>query len=152
MDDARQAFDFLSPPVHDGDLGSLGAYRVLRLLGQGGMGIVFEAIDTQLQRPVALKVLNRDVSRSAEFRERFVREARATAAIKSDNIVTVYQVGEQNGVLFLAIELLEGDPLDRWLESHRRPAVADFLRMGAEIARGLAAAHERGHLHRDIKP
>ena len=143
---------FLGPPQGPDDLGSLGHYSVKKLLGKGGMGMVFEAVDTQLQRPVALKVMNPQVSRNAGFRERFMREARAMAAVRSDNIVTIHQVGEQNGVLFLAMELLRGEPLDRRIKERRPFTTLEVLRIGEGIARALAVVHARGHIHRDIKP
>ena len=143
---------FLGPPQGPNELGSLGHYSVKKLLGKGGMGMVFEAVDTQLQRPVALKVMNPQVSRDAGFRERFMREARAMAAVRSDNIVTIHQVGEENGVLFLAMELLRGEPLDRRIKQRRPFTTVEVLRIGEGIARALAAVHAHGHVHRDIKP
>ena len=143
---------FLLPPKGKHELGSLGHYSVIRLLGKGGMGMVFEAVDTQLQRPVALKVMNPQLSRDRGFRERFMREARAMAAVRSDNIVTIHQVGEQNGVLFLAMELLSGEPLDKRLKQRVPFTIPEVLRIGAGIAHALAAVHARRHIHRDIKP
>ena len=144
--------EFLLPPQEPGEIGRLAGYRVIRLLAKGGMGMVFEAVDVQLDRAVALKVMAPHLSGDPDFRQRFMREARATAAINSDYIVTVHQVGQENDVLFLAMEFLNGEPLDKWMKSHPQPAIAEILRIGAGIARGLAAAHEKGHLHRDIKP
>ncbi len=85
-------------------------------------------------------------------RQRFLGEARAAAKIKSDHVVTIYQVGEDRGVPFLAMEFLQGEPMDRRLRRGRRPSVAQLVRLGREMALGLAAAHERGLIHRDIKP
>src|SRR5262249_17753091 len=102
----------LEPADHPGELGRLGSFRVLKLLGQGGMGAVFLAEDTQLRRHVALKLLRPDLSTDVEAVERFMREARAAAAVRHDNVVTIYQVGEVDGVPFLAQELLEGETLD----------------------------------------
>ena len=97
--------------------------------------------------------MNPEPSRDPEFRDRFMREARTMAAIRSDNIVTIHQVGElRTDVLFLAMELLRGEPLDRCLKAQGRVPTLDVLRIGADIARGLAAAHAEGHIHRDIKP
>jgi WD40 repeat protein len=143
---------FLSPAQGPGEIGRLGGYRVLKLLGQGGMGLVFLAEDPRLQRPVALKVMKPDVARNPTARERFLREARAAARLKSDHVVTIHQVGEDNGVVFLAMELLEGMSLDQWLKKGRRPTPAQAARVGRQIALGLAAAHERGLIHRDVKP
>jgi ABC-type branched-subunit amino acid transport system substrate-binding protein len=143
---------FLAKPQNASELGSIGNYSVVKLLGKGGMGMVFEAVDTQLRRPVALKVMNPQLGRDAGFRERFMREARAMAAVHSDNIVTIHQVGEQNGVLFLAMELLRGEALDRRIKDRRPFTTSEVLRIGAGIARALAAVHANGHIHRDIKP
>jgi hypothetical protein len=142
----------LAPPEQSGELGRLGGYRVLRLLGHGGMGLVFEAEDSQLQRRVALKTLQPALAASASARQRFLQEARAAAAVKHDHVVTIYQVGEDRGVPFLAMELLAGETLaDRLRRAGKLPA-AEVLRIGREIAEGLAAAHEKGLIHRDIKP
>src|SRR5581483_5666975 len=85
-------------------------------------------------------------------RQRFVREAQATAAIKHDHIVTIYQVGEERGAPYLAMEFLEGESLDARLQREKKLPVAEVLRIGRETALGLAAAHKRGLIHRDIKP
>lgn len=147
-----EAFPFLSPPRESDEIGWLGHYKVIRLLGQGGMGIVFEAIDTHLQRPVALKVMKPEIAQDESARQRFLREARAMASIRSDHVVTVHQVGQKHNVPFAAMEFLQGEPLDRWLERYGRPSLDDLLRIGIELSRGLAAAHVRGLIHRDIKP
>ncbi len=145
-------FDFLAPPHGPDDLGWLGHYRVLKLLGAGGMGLVFQAEDSQLLRPVALKVVRPELAKNAALRERFLREAQAMASIKCDHIVVVHQVGEVNNLPFLAMEFLEGESLEQYFQRRQRPDVATVLRQGKEIALGLAAAHERGLIHRDIKP
>src|SRR5215831_15259349 len=110
---------FLSPAHGPDELGWLAHYRVLKVLGQGGMGIVLLAEDTHLQRPVALKVIRPEIGQSFLNRERFLREARAMAQVRSDHVVTIYQVGQAGDVCYLAMELLEGEPLDRWLERER---------------------------------
>jgi hypothetical protein len=143
---------YLSPPQAPDELGRLGPYRVLRVLGTGGMGVVFAAEDERLQRAVALKVMRDEVAVNAEHRERFLREARACAAVEHDNILGIYQVGEQNGVLFLAMPLLRGQTLQARVNRDGRLPLAEILRIGRETAVGLAAAHESGLIHRDIKP
>ncbi len=145
-------FDFLGPPRAPGELGSISHYRVRRLLGEGGMGLVFQAEDTELLRPVALKVIRPEIADNGEAARRFMLEAQAMAALKHDHIVTIYQVGQERGIAFLAMEYLKGMSLARWVERGHRPAVDLVLRLGREIASGLAAAHERGLIHRDIKP
>ena len=98
---ASAAFAFLSPSDTAGDLGRLGAYRVVKLLGEGGMGFVFRGQDESLQRPIALKVMRPEVAAKPNARDRFLREGRAAAAIKSDHVTIIHQVGEANGVAFL---------------------------------------------------
>jgi serine/threonine protein kinase len=142
----------LRPPQQPGELGRLGPYRVLKPLGAGAMGVVFLAEDIQLSRPVALKLLRPALSSNPEGRARFLREARAAAALQHDHVVTVYQVGEDRGVPFLAMQLLEGEPLEQRLGREPRLPAREVLRLGREIAEGLAAAHARGLVHRDIKP
>jgi hypothetical protein len=142
---------FLAPPQVPDELGRLGLYRILGVLGSGGMGIVFRAEDSLLQRPVALKVLRPALAASAVNRQRFLREARA-AAIEHDYIVTIYQTGEDRGLPFLAMQLLQGETLEARLRREPRLPVREVLRIGREAAEGLAVAHERGVVHRDIKP
>src|SRR5262249_60596994 len=92
-----ELYDFLAPPQQPGELGRIGNYRALKILGSGGMGVVFEAEDIQLQRPVALKVLLPKLAVSESNHKRFLREGRAAAAIIHDHIITIYQVGEDRG-------------------------------------------------------
>jgi serine/threonine protein kinase len=146
-------YPFLAPPQDPDEMGRLGPYRVLKVLGAGAMGIVFQAEDPHLRRLVALKVMRPTLAASAEFHRRFLREARLAAAIEHEHIVTVYQVGEDRGVPFLAMQLLRGESLeDRLKRTGGRLPLPEVLRVGREIAEGLAAAHARGLVHRDIKP
>ena len=145
-------FDFLDSLRDKGEFGWLSHYRVQRLLGQGAMGLVFLAEDSLLFRPVALKVMRPEIADAHGIAQRFMREARATAAIKHDHIVTIYQVGDHNGLPFLAMEYLTGISLAQWLERGHSPSVELVLRLGREIAMGLSAAHRHGLIHRDIKP
>ncbi|AMV26254.1 Serine/threonine-protein kinase PrkC [Gemmata sp. SH-PL17] len=146
-------FPFLRAPALPGELGRLGNYRVFRLIGSGGMGKVFFAEDMTLQRDVALKVMclppGEDVG---SWWERFLREARALAAIKHPNLVTVYQTGEDRGTMFLAMELLKGESLETRLRNKTPLEFDELLRIAEETATGLSAIHERGLIHRDIKP
>src|ERR1022692_532794 len=116
------------------------------------MGVVFRAEDPHLQRLVALKAMLPGLAASESAKQRFLREARAAAALKHDHIVSIYQVGEDRGAPFLAMEFLEGEPLDDRLKRQGRVPVPEILRIGREIAEGLEAAHEKGLIHRDIKP
>jgi serine/threonine protein kinase len=146
-------FPFLRPAMGPDEIGRLGPYRVLRLLGAGGMGKVFLAEDPALKRAVALKVMCASSGEDVlSWRERFLREARALAAINHPNLVTVYQVGDDRGTVFLAMELLEGETLDARMTRPEPMEIAEVVRIGTEVATGLAAIHARGLIHRDIKP
>ncbi len=135
-----------------GELGVLGKYRVQRLLGRGGMGAVYLAFDTRLQRQVALKVMLPAAAANADARGRFLREARAAAGVSSDHVVGIYEADEVGGVAYIAMQVLKGLPLDEYLRRHPSPSAALAARVGREAALGLAAAHELGLVHRDIKP
>lgn len=143
---------FLQPAMHSDEIGRLGHYRILEVLGRGGMGIVFLAVDPKLGRRVALKVMLPRIAGLPAARDRFLREARAAASLTNDHIVTVYQVDECNGVPFLAMELLQGESLEDALREGRRFNISETIRIARDIARGLADAHEKGLVHRDIKP
>jgi serine/threonine protein kinase len=144
--------EFLRPPEAPDEVGRLGGFRVLRRLGAGGMGIVFEAEDPALGRRVALKVMQPARAASAEHRQRFLREARAAAALQHDHVVPIHLVGEDNGVAYIVMPLLRGETLeDRLLREGALPT-AEVLRIGREAAEGLAAAHSAGQVHRDVKP
>src|SRR5688500_8728994 len=130
----------------------LAQYKVLHKLGQGGMGWVLLAEDTQLGRRVALKVMRSAYAADKDSQQRFLREAKCAAALKHDNIITIYQVGEDQGIPFLAMELLEGGTLQQRLEYPKPLSLGAAVRIAREIATGLSVAHERGVVHRDIKP
>jgi WD40 repeat protein len=142
----------LAPPQAPDEIGRLGGYRILKMLGSGGMGMVYQAEDVHLQRPLALKVMKAELAKNPGNRERFLREARAAAKLKSDHVVTIHQVGEERQIVFLAMEYLEGLSLDEWLKKGRKPTLAQAARIGRQIALGLADAHACGLIHRDIKP
>ena len=129
----------------------LDRYRVEAKLGQGGMGVVYKARDTQLDRVVAIKVLPPEMVASAERKQRFVQEARAASALNHPNIVTVYDVRSDDGVDFIVMEYVEGRTLDQTIVS-RGLEVTRSLRYAAQIADALARAHEAGIVHRDLKP
>jgi serine/threonine protein kinase/formylglycine-generating enzyme required for sulfatase activity len=143
---------FLAPPERPDEIGRLGPYRILSVLGKGGMGVVFRAHDPALDRVIALKVMLPSMAATPTARGRFLREARSVAALKHPHVVTVFQVGEDRGVPFLAMEFLEGEPLENRIRREGRLPLAEVLRIGRETALALAAAHARGLVHRDIKP
>lgn len=145
-------FDFLSPPQKAGELGRLGDYRVLSVLGQGGMGLVFRAEDERLRRQVAIKVMRLTVAHDPHARIRFLREAQAVAAIEHDNVIGIFQAGEMNKTPFFTMPLLKGESLKTRLNRDGRLSERDSLRIASQVATALAAAHASGVLHRDIKP
>jgi serine/threonine protein kinase len=130
---------------------NIGHYRILRKLGGGGMGVVYEAEDTKLARRVALKFLPEDKLQDAESLQRFLREARAASALNHPGICTIYAIEEHEGKTFLALELLEGTALDQIIRAGSQP-LNRTLELGIQVADALDAAHKKGIVHRDIKP
>lgn len=151
-DEGSPNLDFLAPPQNPGELGTLGSYRVLKVLGAGGMGMVLQAEEPALKRMVALKVMLPELAAKEVNRQRFLREAQATAAIEHPNIVAIHQVGQDRGVPFIAMPFLKGESLDQRLKREKKLSPAECVRIGRQVAGGLAAAHEHGLIHRDIKP
>ena len=141
-----------APPASPEEVGKLGPYRVLNQLGRGGMGVVYLGIDERLGRKLALKVMLPQYAANPSAKERFLREARAAAQITHDNVVTVYEADERDGVPFIAMQLLQGYPLDEFLKRKGNPSLPQILRIARETAAGLSAAHKIGLVHRDIKP
>lgn len=131
---------------------SLEHFRILKLLGKGGMGAVYLAEDTRLGRQVAIKTLRRGLAKKKAARERFLREARLAATIEHDHVVPIYYVGEADGIPFLAMPYLKGKSLEELLRNHQKLPLRHVLHLGLQIASGLAIAHEKGLIHRDIKP
>src|ERR1700677_3474118 len=145
----------------------IGPYRVIEKIGRGGMGEVYRALDTRLEREVAIKLISDSLlvsdtpaspspagtprSRAQLSHERFLREARAVATLNHPNICAIYDVGEQEGQPYLVMELLHGETLQQYL-SHYRLLPSEVFSLGQQAASALAAAHSRGIIHRDIKP
>jgi hypothetical protein len=149
--DPQLALQFLDASTKPGSLGRLGHNEVLEVLGQGGFGIVVRAFDESLHRVVAIKVLSPQLASTSPARKRFLREARASARVRHANVVQIYAV-EERPLPYLVMEYIPGQTLQRRLDECGPLEVPDVLKVGAQIARGLAAAHEQGLIHRDIKP
>src|ERR1051326_714151 len=129
----------------------LGPYEIQSALGAGGMGEVYRALDTRLDRTVAVKILTGHLSQNSEARQRFDREARAISSLNHANICTLYDVGHQDGIDYLIMEFLDGQTLaDRLLKGPL--LVEQVLKYGVEICKGLEKAHKTGVVHRDLKP
>jgi tRNA A-37 threonylcarbamoyl transferase component Bud32 len=143
---------FLAPSTEPGSLGRLDHYEVLEVIGRGGTGIVLRARDSKLLRAVALKVLAGPQAASGAARYRFAREARATAAIRDEHVIHIYAVRDDAPVPYLVMEYIDGCNLEALLRKGGPPEVKDVLRIGIQVARGLAAAHQHGLIHRDVKP
>src|SRR5437867_5451261 len=129
----------------------LGPYEILSAIGAGGMGEVYRARDSRLDRTVAIKVLAPNLSGNAEYRHRFEREARTVAALSHPHICPVYDIGAQDGLDYLVMEYLEGESLAARIAKGPL-AIEEALRYGIQIAGALAQAHRHGVVHRDLKP
>jgi WD40 repeat protein len=146
------SLDFLTPSSKPGVLGQLGHYQVLELVGTGGMGIVLRAFDDKLHRVVAIKVLAPPLASSGTARQRFVREAQATAAVTHDNVIDIHAVEDQGPVPYLVMQFIDGRTLQDKLDRTGPLQLKEVLRIGLQTAEGLAAAHKHGLIHRDVKP
>lgn len=149
-----RSLSFLQPASDPAYLGRLAHFDVMRVLGQGGMGIVVEAFDSHLQRNVALKVLDPELAEDETARQRFCREARAAASITHENVVTVHQVAKATDetLPYLVMQLVTGETLEQRLTREKQLPMREIVRIGMQAAHGLAAAHAQGLIHRDIKP
>lgn len=144
--------DFLDPPGCSGDLGSLLHYRVKRIIGSGGMGMVFEGYDTSLERHIAIKVFKQS-SKVDSRHDRFFREARAVAGLKNDHIVPIHSIhADDVSNPFMVMELVNGNSLEKELKSPNSFSPIRAARICLQVTKGLKAAHETGIIHRDVKP
>lgn len=149
--DDEVPLEFLGPPGRPDSLGRIGHYEVLQALGRGGFGIVLRAFDDMLHRVVAVKVLSPPLAATSPARKRFLREARSSAQVRHENVVQVYEVGEQP-LPYLVMEFILGETLQQRLDRTGPLDVPEVLRIGRQVAEGLAAAHATDLIHRDIKP
>lgn len=142
---------FLQPSTKAGSLGRLSHYEVEAVIGRGGCGIVLRAFDEQLRRPVAIKVIAPELAATSPARKRFLREARAAAAIRHENVVSIHAV-EETPIPFLVMEFISGKSLQQTIDQCGPLGIRQVLDVGHQIAEGLEAAHAQGLIHRDIKP
>jgi serine/threonine protein kinase len=149
---AAADLSFFAPPTEAGSLGRLDHYEVLEVVGRGGTGVVLRASDTKLRRVVALKVLAAPLAASGTARQRFAREARAAAAVRDDHVVAIHAVRDDAPLPYLVMEFIDGCTLAALLRKGGPLEVREVLRIGFQVASGLAAAHKQGLIHRDVKP
>jgi len=131
---------------------AIGGYRVLDRIGKGAMGVVYSASDDRVGRQVAVKVMMADLEGDGETRERFYREAKIAGRLQHRNLITVYDMGEEDGRLYMVMELLRGATLNEYLKQPPRPALETCLDLMVQMCEGLAVAHVHGIFHRDVKP
>jgi serine/threonine-protein kinase len=130
----------------------IGKYHILELVGEGAMGVVYKARDSVLDRTVAVKVMNDAIARQDELRTRFLREAQAAASLQHPNVVSIYDLGEVDGHLYIAMEFVQGADLEALMRTHEPLSLQEKLDIAIDVLSGLAYAHKRGIVHRDIKP
>jgi tetratricopeptide (TPR) repeat protein len=146
------SLDFLTAPDGSGTPGRFGPYEVRKVVGRGAMGVVLEVFDEKLQRVVALKVTAPQLATDSTARQRFIREAQSAAAVRDEHVVNVHDAGEVNGLPYLVMEFVAGVSLQQRLEQAGPLEIREAVRIAVEAARGLAAAHAQGLIHRDVKP
>ncbi len=144
--------DYLEASDNDEHIGRLGPYEIVEVIGRGGMGIVLRGIDSKLNRVVAIKVLAPELASNPNARRRFYREGQAAAAVSHDHVVTIHAVDESDRLPYLVMEFVSGESLEDCIKREGSLPVENILRIGRQTALGLAAAHEVGLVHRDMKP
>ena len=142
----------LQPPMHPEILGRLGRYDIESIIGCGGMGVVLKGFDRELHRPVAIKMILPRWARNGTAKQRFAREARAAAAVLHPNVIAIHGIDESNGVPWFVMPYVPGPSLQELVEQQGPLPETEIVRIGMQIASGLAAAHSQGLVHRDIKP
>lgn len=147
-----RVLELLAPTDDPNMLGRLGEYEISGVVGCGGMGAVLKGFDRPLNRVVAIKVMAPHLASSASARKRFAREAQAAAAVTHDNVIDIYGVAEANGLPYLVMPYARGPSLRQRIDREGVLSVIEVLRIGQQVAAGLAAAHQQGLVHRDIKP
>ncbi len=146
------ALEVLAPPSHPEMLGRIGRYEVEKVVGSGGMGVVLKAHDTELNRPVAIKLLAPHLAHSGAARQRFAREGRAAAAVMHEHVVAIHNVESDGKVPYLVMQYVVGQSLQARVDRQGPLEPKEILRIGIQVASGLAAAHTQGLVHRDVKP
>ena len=136
----------------DAKLSWTGRYRDFELIGEGAMGVVYRAVDSALDRTVAIKVMNESIARQEDLRQRFLREAKAAGALQHPNVVCIHDLGEMEGQLFIAMEFVDGVDLERLIELEEPLSLQGKLDIIIDVLSGLGFAHKHGIVHRDIKP
>jgi hypothetical protein len=150
--DQELSLDFLSPSQKAGSLGRLDHYEVCEVIGRGGMGVVLKAFDEKLHRVVAVKVMAPELAASPQGRRRFVREAQAAAAVRHEHVIDIHAVEVAGPLPYLVMECIVGVSLEDRIRRNGSLRLKEVLRIGMQIAQGLAAAHAQGLVHRNIKP
>src|SRR5262245_11656302 len=150
--EADESLDLLEPSNKPGSIGRLGHYDVQEVVGRGGMGVVLKALDERLHRVVAIKVMATQLATSATARKRFIRGARAAAAVTHDHVVTIHAVEDSGPLPYIVMQYVAGTSLQDRLDRTGPLPLAEILRIGMQTASGLAAAHAQGLVHRDVKP
>ncbi len=148
----KEVLDLLVPSEFPNHLGRLGTYEVTGVVGVGGMGVVLKAIDPSLDRVVAVKVMSPRLAHNENARKRFAREAKAAAAVLHPNVIPIHSVSSGSTLPYLVMSYIRGGSLQKRLDHEGALPLVEVLRIGSQIAAGLAAAHEQGLIHRDIKP
>lgn len=152
IEDQGASLNFLNPPNHPEMLGRLGRYEIERVIGSGGMGLVLKAFDSELNRPVAIKVLAQHLAHSGAARQRFARESRAAAAVVHEHVVAIHNVEADDENPFLVMQYVAGESLQARVDREGPLDAKEIMRIGIQAASGLSAAHEQGVIHRDVKP